>query len=64
MNQALSDPGINRGAMSHQETFGFLDSAASALEVVVVVAVLVLWMKHRRQIAESQADEAVSQEMR
>lgn len=62
MSRALSDPSINRGAMSHQETFGFLDSAASLLEVVVVVAVMVLWLKRRRP--ESEMDETVSQEVR
>lgn len=64
MSRALSDPSINRGAMAHEETFGFLDSMASGLEVVAVVAVLVLWMKHRSQVAESEVDETVSQEMR
>jgi hypothetical protein len=48
MNRALDDPGVNTGAMSHQESFGLLDTASSALEVVVVVAVVVLWMKTRR----------------
>ena len=64
MSRALSDPSINSGAMSHQESFGFLDSTASALEVVVVVAVAVLWMKRRSQVAESEIDETVSQEVR
>lgn len=64
MSRALSDPSINKGAMAHQETFGFLDSAASLLEVVVVVAVLVLWMKRRSQVVESEMDETVSQEVR
>lgn len=64
MSRALSDPNINTGAMSHEERFGFLDSAASALEVLVVVAVLVLWMKRRSQVGESEVDETVSQEVR
>ena len=64
MNRALSEPGVNRGAMAHEETFGLLDSAASALEVLVVVAVLVLWMKRRSQVAESEMDETVSREVR
>jgi hypothetical protein len=50
--------------MSHQETFGFLDSVASGLEVVAVVAVVALWMKRRRQVAESEAGETVSQDVR
>ncbi len=64
MNRALSEPGVNTGAMAHEETFGLLDSAASALEVLVVVAVLVLWMKHRSQVATSEMDETVSQAVR
>jgi hypothetical protein len=64
MNRALSDPNINTGAMSHQETFGFLDSVASGLEVVAVVAFVMLWMKHRSQAAESEVDETLSQEVR
>jgi hypothetical protein len=64
MNRALSDPNINAGAMSHEETFGFLDSVASGMEVVAVIAVVVLWMKRRRQVAESETDEALSQEVR
>jgi hypothetical protein len=64
MSRALSDPSINTGAMSHQETFGFLDSAASLLEVVVVVAVLVLWLKRRSPGVEPEMDETVSQEVR
>jgi hypothetical protein len=64
MNRALSDPSINTGAMSHQETFGFLDSVASGLEVVAVVAFVMLWMKHRSQAAESEVDETLSQEVR
>jgi hypothetical protein len=65
MNRALSDPSINTGAMSHQETFGFLDSTCSALEVVVVVAVLVLWLKHRSQGAGNVKDSSafVSQDV-
>ena len=63
-NRAMSDPSINRGAMSHPESFGFLDSTASVLEVMVVVAVLVLWMKRRSQVVESEMDEAVSEEAR
>jgi hypothetical protein len=65
MSRALSDPSINRGAMSHQESFGFLDSVASGLEVLVVVAVVALWMKRRRQqVIEPELDETVSQEVR
>ena len=56
-NRALADPSINTGAMSHGETFGFLDSVASGLEVVVVVAVVVLWMKRRSHTVESELDE-------
>ena len=50
MNRALSDPGVNTGAMSHSETFGLLDTVSSLLEVVVVVAVVVLWVKLRRSV--------------
>jgi hypothetical protein len=57
MSRAISDPNVNRGAMAHQETFGFLDTAASLLEVGVVVAVLVLWRKRRSQGGESEMDE-------
>lgn len=64
MSRALTDPSINRGAMSHQETFGLLDSVASGLEVVAVVAVVVLWMKRRSQVVEPETDETVSQEVR
>jgi hypothetical protein len=63
MNRALSDPGVNRGAMSHQESFGFLDSVASGLEVVAVVAVLVLWMKHRSRVVESGMEETISHDL-
>lgn len=59
MNRALSDPSINTGAMAHPETFGFLDSVSSGLEVVVVVAVAALWIKHRRHDVESEPDEEV-----
>ena len=62
MNRAISDPSTNRGAMSHQETFGLLDSAASALQVVVVMAVLVLWLKYRSQGVESGTDETTDNE--
>jgi hypothetical protein len=65
MSRALSDPSINKGAMSHQESFGFLDSVASGLEVLVVVAVVALWMKRRsQQVVESETDETVSHEVR
>lgn len=64
MSRALSDPSINQGAMAHEETFGFLDSVASGLEVVAVVAVVVLWMKRRGQTVDSDRDETVSQEVR
>ncbi len=64
MSRALSDPTINTGAMSHEETFGFLDSVASGLEVVAVLAFVVLWMKHRSQVADSEEDETLSQEVR
>ena len=64
MSRALSDPSINSGAMSHQESFGFLDSVASGLEVAAVVAVVVLWMKRRRQVVDPEMDETVSQEVR
>jgi hypothetical protein len=57
MNRALDDPGVNTGAMAHQESFGLLDTASSLLEVVVVVAVLVLWMNRRRQDVEPGTDE-------
>ena len=60
MNRAISDPSTNRGAMAHQETFGFLDSTASLLQVVVVVAVLVLWRKRRSQGVESGMDETAA----
>ena len=64
MSRALSDPSINTGAMSHQETFGLLDSVASGLEVVAVAAVVVLWMKRRSQVVEPETDETLSQEVR
>ena len=67
MSKAISNPGVNKGAMSHQETFGFLDSVSSLLEVAVVVAVVVLWMRHRGQGVASEMDETpttVSQEVR
>ena len=60
MNSAISDPNINSGAMVHQETFGLADTASSLLEVVVVVAVLVLWMRLRRQSTESGMDAAAT----
>jgi hypothetical protein len=63
MNRALSEPGVNTGAMTHEETFGLLDSVASGLEVVAVMAVLVLWMKRRSRAAESEMDEPISQEV-
>ena len=62
MSRALSDPNINTGAMAHEETFGFLDSVASGLEVVAVVAVVVLWMKHRR-VRQSAMEESVVPEV-
>jgi hypothetical protein len=49
MSKAISNPGVSSGAMSHQESFGFIDSVSSLLEVAVVVAVVVLWLRHRRQ---------------
>ena len=52
MNRALADPGVNTGAMSHEETFGRLDTTSSLLEVVVVVAVLVLWIKMKKRRSE------------
>ena len=64
MSRALSDPTINTGAMSHEETFGFLDSMASGLEVVAVLAVVVLWVKRRSQAAEPAMDETVAEEVR
>ena len=67
MSRAIADPGVNRGAMSHQETFGFLDTACSLLEVVVVVTVLVLWLRYRSRGAGNGTDETadtVSQEVR
>jgi hypothetical protein len=64
MNRALSEPGINTGAMAHEETFGLLDSVASALEVLAIVAVVALWMKRRSRVAESETNETVSQEVR
>jgi hypothetical protein len=58
-DRAASDPGPNSGAVSHAETFGLLDTAASLLEVGVVVAVLVFWLRRRSQ-AESGMDEATT----
>lgn len=60
MSKAISDPGVSKGAMSHQETFGFLDSVSSLLEVVVVVAVLVLWLRRGRKSDESGTDETLA----
>ena len=60
MNDAISNPGTNRGAMAHLESFGLPDTAASLLEVVVVVAVLVLWRKRRSQGVESGMDETTA----
>jgi len=57
MSRAADDPRPNRGAVTHEETFGFLDSAASALEVVVVVAVAFLWLNHRSRRRESGIDD-------
>ena len=60
MNDAISNPGTNSGAMAHLESFGLPDTAASLLEVVVVVAVLVLWRKRRSQGVESGMDETTA----
>ena len=56
MSRALSDPGVNTGAMAHEETFGLLDTVSSLLEVVVVLAVLVLWIMKRRSEAVDESD--------
>lgn len=67
MSRAISDPGTNTGAVSHQEAFGFLDSVSSLLEGVIVVAVLLLWRRRRSQTVESGMYEnpaALSQEER
>ena len=66
MSRAISQPGVTRGAMSHRETFGFLDSVSSLLEVAVVVAVVMLWLRCRSQGDGSAEDPTgtVSQEVR
>ena len=60
MNAAIQNPGSSRGMAVHAESFGLVDTVASALEIVVVVAVLMLWMKHRRPSAESGTDTTVA----
>jgi hypothetical protein len=51
MERAAQTKGPSHGFITHKETFGFLDTTCSLLEIGVVVAVLMLVLKVRRDRA-------------
>lgn len=60
MDAALANPGPDKGYMVHKETFGFFDTTSSVLEILVVVCVVMLFLRSRRQADESGIDESAA----
>ena len=53
LEQAANSQNV-KGFMAHKETFGFLDTTCSLLEIGVIVAVLMLVRRYRRTSGESE----------